>query len=327
MDSKYNIKEEMIKYINGQKCDHYECGLEEQHDKINIVLFWNFKYFTQSQDGIDTLIAIRSRTSHKVVFIGYNWDPIPPLNDSLVNVNVNVNHSNSLKLKFIQLMNGYLTCDGREIKILDDMGVYNYLYCPPGFDSSITHYIDDPSYHSDVSIVCTNLYTDYNIFPRQSVRVHRKELVDLIYQHRNEIVFHIYGPPNLGQMYPDCYKGYISYQDCPKVFSNSKINLCIHATSYNNYRDYLYFSERLPQIMGAHGLVYCETEYTGLLQPNVNYILSDSNDPWLQIKEILHMYQSPKIQQIKKNGYETATKYLTWDNMVKKIQIITRYLL
>jgi hypothetical protein len=227
-----------------------------------------------------------------------------------------------LKMAFIRLLNGYLTCDGREIKYLRDAGQYNYMYCPPGFDPKITYYVNDPSHACDVSIICTNLYTDYNIFMRKFVRVHRKEMVDLLYRNRQDINFHIYGPKEFQEMYPDCYKGSISYEECPKVFSNSKINLCIHATSYNNYQKYLYYSERLPQIMGARGLVYCDTEYDQLLVPNVNYILADPNDPLAQIKEILSNYDQQKYQAIKEKGYELAQKQLTWDHMRKQINTI-----
>ena len=176
----------------------------------------------------------------------------------------------------------------------------------------ITHFIYDPAYECDVSIVCTNLYMDFNVFPREHVHVHRKELIDLLYLHRSELTFHIYGPPDFKEMYPECYRGSIAYSECPKVFANSKINLCIHATSHNNYDDFLYYSERLPQIMGSNGLVYCETEYHTPLVPDHNYVLANPQDPLGQIKEIIRNYQ-PKYQGIKQRGYDLAIKSLTWD--------------
>jgi hypothetical protein len=312
LDKKYDVQHELITYINGSKCDHYECGLQDNNPPIDIVLFWNFKYFIESHEGLNVLVYMKTDIKHKVIYLGYNWDPMPPVGDM-----------GTLKLLFIRLLNAYLTCDGREIKYLKEKGEYNYVYCPPGFDPKVTYFIHDPSYICDISVVCTNLYTNYEIFPRQEVRVHRKELIDLLYEHRNELIFHIYGPPNFKDMYPECYRGYIGYEQCPKVFANSKINLCIHATSHNNYQHYLYFSERLPQIMGAHGLVYCETEYDSLLKPNINYILADANDPLAQIKSIIGNYQDAKYQLIKDAGHELALKFLTWDNMVEKINTIT----
>lgn len=156
--------------------------------------------------------------------------------------------------------------------------------------------------------------------------MHRKELVDLLYQHRNELIFHIYGPQNFKDLYPDCYRGYINYNDCPHVFSNSRLNLCIHATSVNNDQMDIYFSERLPQIMGSRGLLYCETDYTGsgLLIPNVNYILADERNPLGQIKTILHNYNNPMYKRIKEKGYELAFHRLTWEAMRVTIAHVIR---
>lgn len=311
IDSKFNVKRELIKYVKGEKCEHYECGLRENNPAMDIVLFWNMRYFINSHEGIDVVVCMKNEVIHRVLYLGYNWDPMPPIGEI-----------ETLKLSFIRLMNGYLTCDGREIKYLKEIGEYNYVYCPPGFDPNITHFMYDPKYECDVSMICTNLYTNYETFPRKYVRVHRKELVDLLYSHRNEIKFHLYGPPVFAELYGECYKGCISYEDCSKVFTNSKINLCIHATSYNNYQNYAYFSERLPQIMGAHGLVYSDTEYDGLLKPDFNYILADATDPLAQIKEIIKYCDSPKIKMIKDKGYDTAIKSFTWVNMLNKINMI-----
>lgn len=311
IDSHFNVSSELIRYVKGEQCDHYECGLKEHNPPIDIILFWNFKYFIKSHEGLNVLVMMKNEVKHKILCLGYNWDPMPPIGDM-----------DMFKLLFIRMLNGYLTCDGREIQYLREKGEYNYIYCPSGFDPKITYYVNNPTYQCDVSIVCTNLYSDYTTFPRKYVRVHRKELVDLIYNHRDEINFHIYGPKEFGEYYHECYKGEIPYGECSKVFSNSKINLCIHATSYNNYQKYIYFSERLPQIMGAHGLVYCDTQYDHLLIPNVNYILADDTDPLVQIKEILKSYDNPKYQLIKDKGHELAMNYFTWDNMRQKINMI-----
>uniref|UniRef100_A0A6C0BMJ5 Spore protein YkvP/CgeB glycosyl transferase-like domain-containing protein n=1 Tax=viral metagenome TaxID=1070528 RepID=A0A6C0BMJ5_9ZZZZ len=314
-DHQYDIKTDLIRYVKGECCSHYECGMQEHQPPMDIVLFWNFRYFIESHEGLDVLVQMKSVITRPTVYLGYNWDPIPPLEDP--------EQSGDFRIPWIQLLNGYLTCDGCEIRYLRDKGYYNYVYCPPGFDPAITYYISDPLHACDVSIVCTNLYADYTHFIRKMVRVHRKELVDLLYAHREELNFHIYGPPQLNQLYPACYRGLITYEECPQVFSNSKINLCIHATSYNNYQKYLYYSERLPQILGARGLAYCETEYDGLLIPGVHYVLADATDPLGQIKEIIRTYDFPKYRTIREKGYELAQKSLTWDTMRQKINLIT----
>ena len=41
--------------------------------------------------------------------------------------------------------------------------------------------------------------------------------------------FHVYGPDFLGQLYPDCYRGFVTYANSARVFANRKINLCLHA--------------------------------------------------------------------------------------------------
>jgi hypothetical protein len=311
-DSRYDVKNELIRYINGQPCEHYECGLVAGGPPIDVVLIWQFKYFIESHERLDMLISIKNQVNHAVTYMAFNWDPMPPQGNI-----------DPLKLTLIRLMNCYLTGDGREIRHLRQIdGQYNYMYCPSGFDPLVTYYTNDPSRRCDVSIVCTNLYTDYQVFPKRDVRVHRKDLVDLLYAHRQEIKFHIYGPEEFQSMYPDCYRGYIEYAECPKVFSNSKINLCIHATSFNNDGNYIYFSERLPQIMGSRGLVYCDTEYDHLLIPGVNYVLADPSDHLKQIKEILANYETSKYRLIKERGYELALKSLTWDVMRGKIRMV-----
>lgn len=288
-DRNYDVDSELIHYIKGEPCEHYECGLKPLQGQIEIVLIWQINYFIESHEQLNTLVTMKNEIKHKAIYMAFNWDPMPPCEPY-----------SELRINFIRLLNCYLTGDGREIKYLREQGQYNYLYCPSGFDPLVTYYTRDPSHACDVSIVCTNLYTDTTLFPKQSVRVHRKDLVDLLYTHRTELIFHIYGPKEFESMYPDCYRGYIDYKECPKVFSNSKINLCLHATSFNNDGQHIYFSERLPQIMGSRGLVYCETPYDYLLKPNVNYILADSVNPLGQIKDIIKNYESFKYRSIKR---------------------------
>jgi hypothetical protein len=98
--------------------------------------------------------------------------------------------------------------------------------------------------------------------------------------------------------------------------------LCLHAVSYNSQGNCIYFSERLPQILGSHGLLYCETEYKHLLESNLNYILLDILDPISQIKEIIQNYNNLKYQEIIENGHQLAIKYFTWDNIRRKLNYL-----
>lgn len=306
-----NVVDDLTKYINGEKIESKKIYLNSYGKRPDIVFLWFYNYFALDYLKIDQFMQIKKNVSPNVKFIGYNWDPFPPKEEM-----------NFEKLYLISMLDSFITGDSTEINYLKKQGFKNIEYGPSGFDPLISRYVRDDNYKCDVSIVCTNLYTDNNWFPEEYVRLNRKKLVDIIYKHRNEMKFHIYGPQFLSELYPDCYRGYVKYVDCPRVFSNSKVNLCIHAVSYNSNDIELYFSERLPQILGSQGLLYCETEYSYLLEPNVNYILADPEDPVGQIKDIIRNYEHYKYQKIIKNGYSLAVRHFTWDVLRQKLSKI-----
>lgn len=305
-NNKLNLVEDLSKYIKGEKLLHYVENLRPNESKVDIVLLWYHSYFCVDFSKINEYLRIKKSVGSRVKFIGYNWDPMSPTEGMI-----------SSKIQMISVLDYYLTGDSSEISYLAARGLSNIGYCQSGFDPNVTYPMVDEKYQCDVSIVCTNLYTNYKAFPLEYVRLNRKKLVDLIYENRGEIKFHIYGPPFLQQLYPDCYRGYVKYSDCNRVFHNSKINLCIHAVSYNSIGEQLYFSERLPQILGSHGLLYCETEYSHQLKPECNYVLADIENPIGQIKDILRNYS--KYITIRENGYKLATEKLTWDNLRLKL--------
>ena len=181
LDRQYNISRELLPYLSGHSADHYECGLRQNDQPMDIILLWNVRYF-MTPEGLALLVQCR-QVHPKGIYLAFNWDPHPPKQPLDPN-----------RVRLIEVLNGYLTCDGREIHLLFDEGYYNYLYCPAGFNPDVTHYIEDPKYQTDVSLVCTTLYDDpaSNVFTRDSVRLHRKDLVDLLYQHRHEIKFCLY---------------------------------------------------------------------------------------------------------------------------------------
>jgi hypothetical protein len=282
-----DIVKELINCINAKPIDY--------------VFLWYHEYFASSWATIDQFYQIK-RSCPQTRFIGYNWDP-------LIRMEISIQ-----KLQLIRLLDHYISGDGKELKQLSSYGYNNIAYGASGFDPKFSYQgSPDPNYTCDVSIVCTNLYNDTNMFPPHYNRLNRKFVVDTIYNCRKLIKFHIYGPPSLQILYPECYKGSIDYNDCYKVFSNSRINLCIHVVSYNNNGSQIYFSERLVQILGCRGLLYCETNYNHLLLPGVNYILADPIDPCGQILHILRNYDN--YQNIRNNGYDLALKSLTWDSL------------
>lgn len=299
-----NIVSDLAKYINGEPV--MNPMLKPNSKKVDIVLVWYHNYFADDWSKLHSFRQIRAKAHLGAKFIGYNWDPVTPLKDMTIK-----------RFNLISKMDTFLSGDNFELKYLRSKGLKNVDYCPSGFDPKISYYTENEAYKCDVSIICTNLYDNYQEWPLECVRLNRKILVDAIYSNRDKIKFHIYGSPFLGKLYPECYKGYIAYGDCPKVFSNSKINLCIHAVSYNSSDNELYFSERLPQILGCKGLLYCETEYKYLLKHGVNYIMADPSDPIKQIMDIIANYND--YREIIENGYQLAMDHFTWDTVRKKI--------
>ena len=315
---------DLPKYINGRRLPNYVEGLVPNSKKIDVVFIWYLNYFTQSWSRLDDFILLKRDCHACAKFIGYSWDPlIPPVIKDEIN---------PIRCQLIGLLYAYIGGDGRELRHLRPSGFDHVYYGPSGFDPNVTYPQPNPEldspYRCDISIVCTNLYGDPKQFPLECVRLNRKRLIDLIYEHRTDFVFHVYGPEFLGALYPDCYKGYIPYTECPKVFSNSRINLCIHAVSYNNDiesdGESLYFSERLPQILGSRGLLYCETDYSPstLLRPGHNYVLADPEDPISQLRNILDHYEEETYQRIIEEGHALAQKYLTWNTLRQRLKAI-----
>jgi hypothetical protein len=130
-------------------------------------------------------------------------------------------------------------------------------------------------YACDVSIICTNLYTDATF---ENKTVCRKNVLDAIYADKS-IVLHVYGFPFLKTLYPDAYRGFIQYDDCRHVFSNSKISLNI--SMFDGMREHdghHYFSERLPQIFGCNGIPLCNNDFGAFLEKDVDYIYVQNMD-------------------------------------------------
>jgi hypothetical protein len=305
---------DLIRYIKGQPLLHesesYKMIPNDQ--PIDIVFLWYFNYFAKTWAKFDEFMTVKTALSADVCLIAYSWDPM-----------IIKSEMNPIRIQLLSECHAFLTGDSQEIYYLKHHGLKHVFYSPSGFDCDLTqpHELTDSEYSCDVSIVCTNLYDHVGSFPEDYVRLNRKKLIDLIYENRQEIKFHIYGPEFLRTLYPDCYRGYVRYVDCPKVFSNSRINLCIHAVSYVSQGSELYFSERLPQILGSRGLLYCETEYNYLLDPAVNYVLADVADPLKQIRSILANYDD--YQSYRDQGYNLALKYFTWSEMRRKLKVIT----
>lgn len=163
-----------------------------------------------------------------------------------------------------------------------------------GFSPITTFYERDENYSCDVSFIGTNLYID-SLFPNQLLN--RKVILDKIYEDKS-IRLHIYGPSFLKEFYPDAYKGFIPYNECYKVFSNSKINLNISPLESVEFDDKFYYSERMPQILGCNAIMLSNNNFSPLLEPDLHYIyINNPNDILVKIKEILDNREKMAVMQ------------------------------
>lgn len=192
----------------------------------------------------------------------------------------------------------------------------------PGFHPNMSYYNFDKKYVCDISIICTNLYENVNLW--ENTKICRKDLVDFIYNLEN-INFHFYGPEKFKNIYPKAYKYFISYEDCYKVFSNSKINLNISPVGdtlndiINNEKK-IYISERCPQILACKGLMVCDTDLSPLLIPFVDYIKIDKIDDFkLILIDILK--NNNKYDKMRQNGYIKAKNNLQWKDTINKFML------
>ena len=282
-------------------------------DNINICLWWNnsIKY--------ENFIKIINKDL-KVKNYLFNWDPFL--------YNYEKYSCIIWKDRIIEkdmsypLMDHIFSCFESEINYFKNKLPITYI--PPGFDKNISKYVFDEKYICDISIVCTNFYKNTQEFPNESTNITRYEIVDKLYENRNNINFHIYGPENFKNIYPECYKGFIKYQDCNKVFSNSKINLSIHPLVNelnNNNSKEEYFSERVPQILGCKGLLVTNSHLNDKLNKNKDYIYIDNNIDWYS--KLLHIIKnSEKYNYIRNNGYNKTILHYQWNNWAEKISSI-----
>ena len=277
---------------------------------INICLWWNNSIHYES------FIKMYNK---ELVNIYFNWDPFLfeyKKYDSLV-------WEERLQNKELvySKMDIIFSCFEKEVSYFNNKNNISIFYNPPGFDKYISSYIYDEKYICDISIVCTNLYDNINEFPDKTTNITRYNIVELLYNNRDKFKFHIYGSENLKNKYPECYKEFISYDNCKYVFSNSKINLSIHPLIKelnNENSSQEYFSERLPQILGCSGLLMTNSNLTYILDKENDYVYIDENTNI--IEKIEHIIDNKEYyDKLRKNGNEKALKQYQWDNWANTI--------
>jgi hypothetical protein len=286
--AKGNLKNELI----------YDTCVKTSKSQPDIILWW---YFPLSPDQLKKI-----KTALNVLHIFYSWDD-PFRLESLQ------------KNMIYGLMDICYTCCERSISFYKENGCTNVYYAHPGYDPEIHHPAKDDRYQCDISIICTNLYENTN---QSGFNINRRKLLDLIYKNQ-DIKLHVWGPDFLQEIYPKAYKGYITFNESHKVFSNSKISLNTHVRR-NGMK---YINERTCQILGSGGLLLID-DINGIDELMDRYkecVIINETDPVGQIKYILKNYSN--YLSIKKAGLELAQQKFTWDTWAQIIhQGIMRFL-
>ena len=285
-DKDPNYVQNFIKYI--------------QNNNIDIILWW---YFSIPTAAMKTIVI----NNPKIKNIMFNWDE--PYNWAACDIQNKAKLFDCVFVTSAEKLDDY-------IQYGSGKAVLQY----PGYSEDLYNIIieenesDKTKYECDISICCTNLYDNDNLYPNQYIK--RKELVDKLYDGQKVYgyKFHIYGPDKFKNMYPESYKGYVKYYDTNKLFNYSKINICTHVQC-NTYK---YINERVVLILGSGGLLLVDKVdgIDEILVPNKECVILDKDNYMNQILNILNNYDNYYI--IRHNGKEKS-KLFTWDEWSKNI--------
>ena len=254
----------------------------------DVILFWSY--------NIDPsyLKQIKANFNDKK-FVIFNWDD--PFSWSWSNIK-----------QIAGIFDLALTSCQEATKWYLERGARQSEFLLPGFTPAPLEV--DKRYICDVAICITNLYENNNVYPNQ--KINRKKLIDLLVA--SGLDFRIYGPGDLKEIYPNHYHGFVNYSDLPKVFYNTKINICTHVDSR-----YKYTNERSILITGSSGLLLVDPihDYDQIFNPGQECLQLDLDDPISQIKTILAHYD--EYANIKEKGYNKALTNYTWADWAAKV--------
>ena len=290
----YNITREVIKCIIGEELSVELPGyINVCKEKCDYVLVWHGVDCCEMYNKM--FKAIKMNTSTKLIQL--NWDPNPNFVKQL--------NSYYGYFDYIFSVNSKITNYLLKVKKYKNAFHFNQ-----AFDDEYSYFCKSDEYKCDVSILCTNLYTNAMW---KGKKICRKKLLDIIYRDKS-INLHVYGPEFLKKHYPRAYRGYISYMDSYLVFSNSLINLNISPvadslTDVFNGEECYYFSERLPQILGSGGLMVCDQSFGEFLKDGVHYVKIEKEEDILRIiKDVKENVD--KYDKIRERGADVAMKHL-----------------
>lgn len=290
----YNLDEKKTRY-------YYVLDNYIKDNNPDYILWWCFNIYPTH------LKYIVCNNPHIKNYI-FNWDDPYCWSDS------NYEH----KIKSIE--KAFVTSKAK-FEQYQDLGCLPFLVYP-GYNNIIhypiiNHDFDDIAYYyCDISICCTNLYTNKDAYPNQIIN--RFELVNEIYNNMEKYNyrFHIYGPPFLQELYPKAYKKELCYNDTNKVFNYSKINICTHVTNGNAY-----LNERVILILASGGLLFVDP-VEGINdffnnEPEKYCVIIDKNDYLNQINNILGSYNNYKNIKISGKNFVLDKD---WENQIKIIK-------
>lgn len=294
----------LFKYMKDphDKCDDYMNLFIKfiKDNDIKIILWWFINIPTQN------FINIKKETGVKYLF--FNWDE--PYNWKDCDI---INKMPHLDIAFV-------TCKETLQTYLENGTKHAYCLYPP-FDKNNYYMITDINqsiinkYKCDISICCTNLYDNDELYPNQYIK--RKQLISDIYNGQliHNYKFHIYGPLHLRELYPLSYRGMAKYDELNYIFNYSKINLCTHVM--NNMDGYL--NERSIIIGGSGGLLLVDyvKGIENIFEINKEIVILDKHHYIDQILNIIYDYE--KYIDIRKNLNKKCLELYAYEKWAETI--------
>lgn len=247
------------------------------------------------------------------------------INDDIYTVAMNasdpLNYNNVLieKLRDVDIIG---TCCNTNINNYKNCcQVDNVLFLPLGYSVDRFHPLHTNDYDCDILTHFTNLF-DPEHFPHQVVS--RKLICDTLsnYAKTHKKVYHIYGPPYLGDMYPSNYKGELQYMKENEVYNRSRL---IVSSRPSCVADTMICDDTV-RIMATGPCLLMDKcpDSLNFFMHNTNCILYESaNDLVQKIDELLTNSDTnnDKLVIIRKNAIEKASSH-DWHSFVTKIHTI-----
>ena len=270
-------------------------------NKCDAVIFWynfdflcNFEIKKINFNMIDFIEKIKN--DYKLINI--NWDPEYGFNK------FNVNNLFDLSFNVSPFLEKYIN---------------NFTFFNQGFNELMTFKTNKyNNYKCDVSCVITNLYENYG----DNIDYSRKKILDILIN--SNLTVHVYGPIFLETLYPNNYKGFVSYNNLKYVFSNSLFSLNISPLNNIEYNNNYYYSERMALIFASECIMITNNDFNNFL-PKESYIRVEKTEELIntlnEIKNNIALYEK-YISHVKIIKNKFNYDYIVKNTFVHKINNI-----